>query len=439
MRMQPSPIEASLWHATAADPPATSPLEGEAVADVCIIGAGYTGLSSALHLAEQGVRVVVLEARSVGFGCSGRNAGHCTPTFHFYSIPTVRKMLGPVHGERLVAKQTNAANLVFDLIKRYDIDCEGVQNGYLMVAHAPSKVKVLEEKQKTYASAGKVTQLLDKAETERLTGSPRYYGAWHHPEGGHLNPLGYSRGLARAVIGLGGVVHTDSPATGIKPAGTRWRVETPRGSVLADKVICGTGAYTDGYWPGLEQSFQRMTVAILATQPLSDNVRKSIAPSNHTVVETRADPMIYKYNKDGRLVTSVFVEGRRGGDIDYTKKFTGDKLKWILPQLAEVDFQYYWTGELDMQPKTFPRLFELAPGVLASLGYSGRGVPTGTMMGTVLRDWAMGMRREDLTLPLEPLASVPLYMKFVPRMFLAATRWQDQRVARREGVNPPPY
>ena len=149
--------------------------------------------------------------------------------------------------------------------------------------------------------------------------------------------------------------------------------------------------------------------------------------------------MIYKYNKDGRLVTSVFVEGRRGGDVDYTKKFTGDKLKWMLPQLDEVDFQYYWTGELDMQPKTFPRLFELAPGVLASLGYSGRGVPTGTMMGTVLCDWAMGVPQQDLTLPLEPLKSAPLYMKFVPRMFLAATRWQDQRVARREGVNPPPY
>lgn len=437
--MQPSPIEASLWYATAAEPPPTEPLEGEIVADVCVIGAGYTGLSSALHLAEKGVRVVVVEARGVGFGCSGRNAGHCTPTFHFYSIPTVRKMLGPVYGERLVAKQTNAANLVFDLIERYAIDCEGVQNGYLMVAHAPSKVKVLEEKQKTYASAGKVTALLDKDETERLTGSPRYYGAWLHPEGGHLNPLGYARGLARAVLRLGGIIHTDSPAQAVKPAGTRWRVETPRGAVLADKVICGTGAYTDGYWPGLERSFERMTVAILATQPLSDNVRKSIAPSNHTVVETRADPMIYKYNKDGRLVTSVFVEGRRGGDVAYTKQFTGDKLKWILPQLDEVDFQYYWTGELDMQPKTFPRLFELAPGVLASLGYSGRGVPTGTMMGTVLCDWAMGVPREELTLPLEPLATVPLYMKFVPRMFLAATRWQDQRVAHREGVNPPPY
>ena len=196
--MVASSIEASLWYATAADPPATVPLDGETSADVCVIGAGYTGLSSALHLAEKGVRVVVVEARSVGFGCSGRNAGHCTPTFHFYSIPTVRKMLGPVYGERLVERQTNAANLVFDLIKRYDIDCEGVQNGYLMVAHAPSKVKVLEEKQQTYASAGKVTELLDKDETERLTGSPRYYGAWHHPEGGHLNPLGYARGLARA-------------------------------------------------------------------------------------------------------------------------------------------------------------------------------------------------------------------------------------------------
>ncbi|MFO1039340.1 MAG: FAD-binding oxidoreductase [Geminicoccaceae bacterium] len=437
--MEFSPIEESLWHATAAEAPATGPLEDEISVDVCVIGAGYTGLSSALHLAEKGVRVAVVEARCVGFGGSGRNAGHCTPTFHFYSIPTVRRMLGPVYGERLVQRQTNAANLVFDLIRRYGIDCEGVQNGYLMVAHAPSMVKLLEEKQKTYASAGKTTQLLDKDETERLTGSPRYFGAWHHPEGGHLNPLGYSRGLAKAAIGLGCAVYTDSPVRSVTRSGSRWRVETLKGAVLADKVICGTGAYTDSFWPGLEQSFERLGVAILATQPLSDNVRKSIAPNNHTVVETRNDPMIYKYNKDGRLVTSVFIEGRRGGDVEYTKRLTAEKLKWMLPQLDEVDFQYYWTGQLDMQPKTFPRLFELAPGVVASLGYSGRGVPTGTMMGTVLCDWAMGTPREDLTLPLEPLAKVPLYMKVVPRLFLAATRWSDQRRARREGVNPPPY
>ncbi len=437
--MQRSSIEPSLWYATAPPPPPTEAIDGDVTADVCVIGAGYTGLSTALHLAEKGVRVLVLEAKEVGFGCSGRNAGHCTPTFHFYSIPTVRKMLGPVYGERLVEKQTNAANLAFDIIRRYDIDCEGVQNGYLMVAHAPSRVKVLEEKQRTYASAGKTTHLLDKAETERLTGSPRYYGAWLHPEGGHLNPLAYARGLAKAVISQGGTIHTQSPVTGIEPAGRRWRVMTPTGAVIADKVVCGTGAYTDGYWPGLDKTFTVMSVMILATQPLSDNVRKSIAPENHTVVETRDDPMIYKYNKEGRLVTSVFVEGKRGGDLDYTKKLTADKLKWMLPQLDEVDFQYSWTGDLDMQPKTFPRLFELAPGIVASLGYSGRGVPTGTMMGTVLSEWAMGTPKEDLTLPLEPLQASPFWMKFVPYIFLSATRVRDQWVARREGVNPPAY
>jgi len=437
--MQRSPIEPSLWYATAPAAPPTEPIDGDVTADVCVIGAGYTGLSTALHLAEQGVRVVVLEAKEVGFGCSGRNAGHCTPTFHFYSIPTVRKMLGPVYGERLVERQTNGANLAFDIIRRYGIDCEAVQNGYLMVAHAPSRVKLLEEKQRTYASAGKVTHLLDKAETERLTGSPRYYGAWLHPEGGHLNPLAYARGLARAVISQGGTVHTRSPVTGIEPAGTRWRVVTPTGAVTADKVVCGTGAYTDGYWPGLDKTFTTMSVMILATQPISDNVRKTIAPENHTVVETRDDPMIYKYNKEGRLVTSVFVEGKRGGDLEYTKKLTADKLKWMLPQLDEVDFEYAWTGDLDMQPKTFPRLFELAPGVVASLGYSGRGVPTGTMMGTVLAEWAMGMPKEDLTLPLEPMTASPFWMKFVPYLFLSATRARDQWVARREGVNPPAY
>ncbi|HEX2526596.1 MAG TPA: FAD-binding oxidoreductase [Geminicoccus sp.] len=437
--MQRSPLEPSLWYATAPPAPPTDPIDGEVTADVCVVGGGYTGLSTALHLAEKGVRVVLLEAKEIGFGGSGRNAGHCTPTFHFYSIPTVRKMLGPVYGERLVQRQTNATNLAFDIIRRYGIDCEGVQNGYLMVAHAPSKVKVLEEKQRTYASAGKTTHLLDKAETERLTGSPRYYGAWLHPEGGHLNPLAYARGLARAVISQGGVIHTYSPVRGIETAGKRWRVVTPTGAVTADKVVCGTGAYTDGYWPGLDKTFTILSVAILATQPLSDNVRKTVAPENHTVVETRDDPMIYKYNKDGRLVTSVFVEGRRGDDHDYTKKLTAEKLKWILPQLSEVDFQYYWTGDLDMQPKTFPRLFELAPGIVASLGYSGRGVPTGTMMGTVLSEWAMGVPKEDLALPLEPLEAAPLYMKFVPRLFLSVTRARDQWVARREGVNPPPY
>ena len=439
MKIQDAPIEPSLWHATAAPAPQTNTLEERVSADVCIIGGGYTGLSSALHLAESGVGVVLLEAKEIGNGGSGRNAGHCTPTFHFYEIPTIRKMLGEPFASRLISRQTNAANLVFDIIRRYEIDCEGVQTGYVQAAHAPGVLPKMEKRCSYYYSVGKATRMLDRDEVTRLTGSPRYYGGWFHPEGGHLNPLGYSRGLARAAMSKGARVFTGSPATGITAEGSRWRVDTPKGAVLADKVICGTGAYTTDFWPGLQDTFSTLGVAVMATQPIGDNLRKIIAPDNNTVVDSRGDAMIYKYNKEGRLVTSAFVEGRRGGDIAYTKALMRDKLQWLLPDLTEVDWQYYWLGALDMQPKTIPRLYDLAPGVVASLGYSGRGVPTGTMMGTVLAEWALGAKPADLALPLEPLRRVPFYMAFAPRLFLSWYRFRDQRLARAGGAKPPAF
>lgn len=438
-RLQDAPIEPSLWYATAAPAPDTGALEDNVATDVCVIGGGYTGLSSALHLAEKGVGTVLLEAKEIGNGGSGRNAGHCTPTFHHYEIPQIRKMLGEPFASRLIERQTNGANLAFELIRRYGIDCEGVQTGYVQAAHAPGMLDKMEKRCGYYRSVGKATRILDRDEAAELTGSPRYFGGWFHPEGGHLNPLGYSRGLARAVLSLGGQIYTQSPVTGIKAEGARWRIETPKGAVLAEKVICGTGAYTTGFWPGLDRTFSILGVAVMATQPIGDNLRRTIAPKNNTVVDSRADAMIYKFDREGRLVTSAFVEGRRGNDVAYTKALMRAKLKWLLPQLDEVDWQYYWFGALDMQPRTIPRLFELAPGIVASLGYSGRGVPTGTMMGPVLADWAMGVRPEDLALPLEPMRRVPLYMSFAPRAFLSLTRIRDQRLARAGGANPPPF
>jgi len=437
VKIQDAPIEPSLWYATAAPAPETGELEDRISADVCIIGGGYTGLSSALHLAEKGLDVVLLEAKEIGNGGSGRNAGHCTPTFHFYEIPTIRKMLGEPFAARLIARQTDAANLVFDIIRRHDIDCEGVQTGYVQAAHTPDLLPKMQERCGHYQSVGKATRMLDRDEAVYLTGSPHYYGGWFHPEGGHLNPLGYSRGLARAAKSLGGRIFTQSPATALTAEGSRWRVDTPKGAVLADKVICGTGAYTTGFWPGLDKSFTTLGVAVMATQPIGDNLRKVIAPENNTVVDSRGDHLIYKYNMEGRLVTSAFIEGRRGGDVAFTKDLMRDKFKWLLPQLGEVDWQYYWVGALDMQPRTIPRLFDLAPGVIASLGYSGRGVPTGTMMGTVLAEWATGTRPEDLALPLEPLRSAPFYMNFAPRLYLAWSRWRDRRSPRAREYNPP--
>ena len=439
MAIQDAPLEPSLWYATAAPAPLTRSLRDPIETDICVIGGGYTGLSTALHLAEANVAVVLLEAKAIGFGGSGRNAGHCTPTFHVYEIPVIRTMLGEPFASRLIQRQTDAANLVFSLIRRHEIDCEGVQTGYIKAAHAPGVLPKMELQCGCYRSVGKATRMLSREEVEHLTGSPRYYGGWFHPEGGHLNPLGYARGLAKAAIKAGAKIFTDSPALRLTPEGERWKVATPHGSVVARKVICGTGAYTTDFWPGLKNTFKTLGVAVMATQPLSDNLRKTIAPGNNTVVDSRGDAMIYKYNKDGRLVTSVFIEGKRGGDRTYTEELMRKKLQYLLPQLTEVDWQYYWVGALDMQPKTFPRLFGLAPNVVASLGYSGRGVPTGTMMGTVLAEWALGKPQSELALPLEPVTAAPFYMSVAPRLMLNWYRFRDQRLARQGGANPPPF
>jgi glycine/D-amino acid oxidase-like deaminating enzyme len=433
------PLEPSLWYASAAPAPDLGPLEEEQEADVCIVGAGYTGLSTAIHLADKGVRVVVLEAQQSGYGCSGRNAGHCTPTFHFYSIPKVREMLGEPYAERLIQRQTNGANLVASLVKRFDIDCEWQQNGYIAAAHTPSALAKIEKHNATYRAVGKDTRVLSREETAEMMGSHRFFGAWFHPEGGHLNPLGYARGLARACVKLGVRVYVGSRVTGIEPVGQRWAVRTARSRVVADKVVCGTGAYTDGFWPGLEQTFTLMPVFVAATQPLSDNIRKSVLPGNHTALDGRGDIYCYKYDKDGRIVASMFPMGRRGPDLDYTRQVMSDRLRWIHPQIGDVEWQYFWWGDLDMQPRTIPRLFQLAPGVVASLGYSGRGVPTGTMMGTVLADWALGVPEKDMALKTEPLAKAPAYMKIAPQLVLRYYRWRDNRASRRDGTPLPPH
>lgn len=435
-----SAFEATLWYATAAPAPETSKLKGRANADVCIVGGGYTGLTTALELACSGVKVVLLEAQEIGFGGSGRNAGHCTPTFTHYSLPELRKMLGEPWAERLIQRQTRANDRVSDLISRYGIDCEWQQNGYVMGAHTPSSMGAIEAKAREYNAVGARTRVLDKTEVESLTGSPRFHGGWFHSEAGHLNALGYARGLARAVISEGGLIHTCSPVTKVEHEGGAWAVHTPEGSVIAEKVIFGTGAYTMGGWPGLDRTFKIQRVFVAATQPLTKDLLKSVLPQNTTMHDGRGDIFVYKYNADGRIVASMFPMGRRGKDLAYTKQVMTDRLKWLHPQIRqEIRWDYFWFGELDMQYRTIPRLYNLAPGVVALTGLSGRGVPTGSMLGGILSEWARGVPEKDLALQLEPLKAAPFYMSFGPQLALRYYRVRDWLAAKRDGAMLPPH
>lgn len=436
-----SPFDVTLWYATATPAPRTEPLSGQVKADVCIVGAGYAGLTTALELAKSGVRVVVLEREEAGFGGSGRNAGHCTPTFTHYSLPELRGMLGEPWAERLIERQTRANDRVSSMIRDYQIDCEWVQNGYVMGAPYKGALADIKQKVETYNAVGAKTRLLDRDEIAEITGSPRFHGGWLHEEAGHLNPLGYARGLARAVIQEGGVIHTGSAAIGCeRHAGGGWTVKTALGEVVADKVIFTTGAYTVGGWPKLDQTFKIQRVFVAATQILSEETRRTVLPRNTTIHDGRGDIYVYKYNAEGRLVASMFPMGRRGRDMAYTRQVMSERLKWLHPQIREeIRWEYVWFGELDMQYRTVPRFYDLAPGVVALTGLSGRGVPTGSMLGSILSEWALGKPENELALKLEPLEAAPFYMSFGPALTLRYYRLRDNIATRLSGAALPPH
>ncbi len=436
-----SPFDVTLWYATAATAPKTEPLEGRVQADVCIVGAGYTGLTTALELARAGVKVVLLERAEAGFGGSGRNAGHCTPTFTHYSLPELRRMLGEPWAERLIERQTRANDRVSSMIRDYQIDCEWVQNGYVMGAPYKGALAGLDKKVETYNAVGARTRFLDRDEVEAMTGSPRFHGGWLHEEGGHLNPLGYARGLARAVIQEGGIIHTGSAviACDRSPTGG-WSVKTDNGEVIADKVIFSTGAYTVGGWPKLDRTFKIQRVFVAATQPLDEETRRTVLPKNTTIHDGRGDIYVYKYNAEGRIVASMFPMGRRGRDMAYTRQVMSDRLKWLHPQIkGEIRWEYFWFGELDMQYRTVPRFYSLAPGMVALTGLSGRGVPTGSMLGSILSEWALGKPENELALKLEPLTEAPFYISFGPALTLRYYRIRDNIAARFSGAPLPPH
>lgn len=435
-----SPFDQTLWHATATPAPASEALRGRTSCDVCIVGGGYTGLTTALELKKLGLDVVVLEAQEAGFGGSGRNAGHCTPTFSVLSLPEVRSRLGAERAERLIRRQTSGADLAAELIQRYQIDCEWKQNGYFHGVLTKSAEDAVRRKAESYAAAGCPSGFIGASEAEALTGSNRFLGGWMLKSGGHLNPLSYARGLARAALQEGVRLHTRSPMIRCSRSGGRWQVETDQGQVTCERLIVATGAYTDGGGFGLEKTYKIFQALLAATPPLPEEIRAKVLPFDGTMHDGRGDIFVYKYDRAGRLIASMFPLGRRGRDRAYTQKVLMDRLRWLHPEIPEnTGWDYYWAGELDMQRQTIPRLYRLGPGAIACTGLSGRGVPTGTMLGGILAGWAMETPEDQLALPIEPLKHAPAYMAAAPALMLRWYRFRDRIAAKMDGSELPPH
>lgn len=402
--MQNDPRSHGLWEMTAPPAPATETLTGMTEADVVIVGGGFTGFSAALHLAERGTKVVLLEGKEIGFGGSGRNVGLVNAGMWVMpdDLPGV---LGELYGGRLLDLLGNAPRLVFDLVAKHAIDCEINPVGTLHCAVGKSGLEELQARAEQWARRGAPVKLLDAAETARRVGTSAYTGSLLDMRAGTIQPLAYVRGLARAAIAAGARVYTASPVIGAEQSGRRWTVKTDRGSVTADWVIVATNAYTVSPWAEVRAELVHLPYFNFATKPLSPAMQEKILPGREGAWDTQEILSSYRYDRFGRLVFGS-VGALRGTGTAIHKAWARRALKKLFPEIGAIEFEVEWYGKIGMTADNLPRFHRLAQNVIGFSGYNGRGIAPGTVFGRVLAQHIAGeIAEKDLPLPVtEPVA-----------------------------------
>lgn len=421
----------SLWQATAPQGPDLPTLGGRLEADVAIVGAGFTGLSTAIHLAEAdpAARVVLLEAEEPGFGASGRNNGQVIPTLTRPDPDDLVAWLGPERGERLVALIRDSAAFTFALVRRLGIACDAVQAGWIQPAHSPDRFeRVSRRRFEQWARRGAAVELLARDRLASLLGSEAWFGGWMARTGGHLNPLAFARGLARCAVERGVRLFARSPVTALVREARRWRLATREGEVLAERVLLATAAYSGPVTGVLARTFVPFRPWMLATVPLGDKVRRSVVPGGQAVSDTRADLRFLRWTADGRLVSGGAL-ALPLAERSRLERRVAAVLGAAFPALAGVSFSHAWTGDIALTPDRRPHLLELGPGLHAWIGCNGRGVALATALGPHLAGFLLGGPEHELPLPIERPRAIPARTLAVPlgRLALAYYRWLDSR------------
>jgi gamma-glutamylputrescine oxidase len=390
----------SYYAATAHRQDARPALTGTHTADVCIIGAGFTGISAAIELAGRGISVIVLEAVRVGFGASGRNGGQIVNGYS-RDLDVIAKRYGQAAGQAIGGMALEGGNIIRERVDRFKIDCNLV-NGGLFTAFTEKQMAGLRHHRDVWASFGHHSmEMVDRAGLAKHVVTDRYVGGLIDHLGGHIHPLNLVQGEAAAAETLGARIFENSAAIAVD-AGATPSVKTAGGEVRCKTILVCGNAYLGELLPEISGRIMPVTTQIIATEPLGEKAAE-LLPSNVCVEDANYVLDYYRRSQDGRLLYGGgIVYG--GTDSDSIKSRILPNMVKTFPSLKNARIDYAWSGNFALTLTRFPQMGRLGSNMLFSHGCSGHGVTTTHLLGRLLAEAAAGQPdRFDI------IAGLPFY------------------------------
>lgn len=372
------------WYAATANPAPERPaLTDDIDCDVCVVGAGFTGISAALHLAEQGLSVVVLEAARVGFGASGRNGGQIVNSYS-RDMDVIEAKYGAETARALGDMAFEGNRIIRDRVARYGIDCD-LRDGNLFAACNAKQLHGLREHKALWERYGYTElELLEGEAVKREVDSERYSGALVDHGGGHLHPLNLVLGQAAALESLGGRIYERSPVTGIDH-GEPVVVRTPSGRIKAERVVMAGNAYLKGVLPEIEGQSMPCGTQIVTTEPLGEARARALIPNGLAVEDCNYLLDYYRLTRDNRLLYGGGVN-YGGDDPSDIESVIRPKMLKTFPSLADVKVEYAWSGTFLMTLNRLPQFGVINGNVYYAQGYSGHGVTCTHLAGKLIAE-----------------------------------------------------
>lgn len=403
-----------LWEQTGSPRSRSDTMDSEHVIDVAIVGGGYCGLSTGLHLAEAGMEPLILEAEEPGFGASGRNGGQVIAGIKLN--PTeLRAHFNQAEAEALYRFGAETADLVYSLIERFQIRCEAHRDGWILAARSPATLDLVRGRVADLAREGADVEWLEADRIRPLVGTSYFNGGMIDRRSGMVQPLSYARGLADAARAKGARIVSGCRVTRLQRDATFWRLETTKGTVRAKNVLLATNGYAGDLYPALANAMIVVQSYQIATDPLSPELDRTVLPSRLPVADLMDAGVYYRRDDAGR-----FIIGGSGSLTDRERPELFDELArtahLLYPQLANTPFTSRWGGKLTLTRDHLPRVIEVEPGLVAAYGCNGRGVAMATMMGKIAAERIQGIRHASLPITTMAPARYPFHQLRLPVM-----------------------